>query len=287
MRITNGMLTSRALQNLQTNFAGLAKVQEQVSSGRRLNRPSDDPAQVRSAVKVRESIAALTQNLRNIDAAERTTNTSENALSLAGDTVIRLKEIALQAANDTISAADRASILAEVQQLGESLVSLANTKSGEDYVFSGQKTRVPAYATAAATYAGDAGSLTARISPGVSVAVNVTADDAFGPALAAVVQLTADLGAGTRPSVATLNAIDTGQDALLEARSRIGAVANRLTETRVFIEDSQFAATSMLSRLEDADFAAVVSEAATRQATYEAAISVNAKIMRRSLVDEL
>jgi flagellar hook-associated protein 3 FlgL len=287
MRITNAMLSSRALRDLQANFAGLAKVQEQVSSARRLNRPSDDPAQVRSAVKVRDSLAALAQNLRNIDTAERTTNAAESALAAAGDAVQRLKELAIQASNDTLSAADRAAIRVEAQQLSEHLVALANSKSGEDYLFSGQKTRTPAYASAAAAYGGDSGAITARISPGVTVATNVTADLAFGPALAATVQLAADLGSGSRPSAAAMNGLDGGLDALLEARSRIGAVSNRLADTREFVTSSQLAATTMLSGLEDADMASVISEAAQRQATYEAAISVNAKIMRRSLVDEL
>jgi flagellin-like hook-associated protein FlgL len=139
----------------------------------------------------------------------------------------------------------------------------------------------------AAVYAGDPGALVARIAPGISVVYNVTADAAFGPALAAVVELTADLAAGGRPTPAALAAIDAGQDALLEARSRIGAVANRLADTREFVTGSQLAATTLLAGLEDADMALVISEAAQRQATDEAAIAVNAKIMRRSLVDEL
>jgi len=62
---------------------------------------------------------------------------------------------------------------------------------------------------------------------------------------------------------------------------------NRLDATRTFVESSQDAATKLLSDLEDADMAKVISDAAQRQAVYEAALAVNAKILRRSLVDEL
>ena len=287
MRITNSMMSTRALRDLQANYAGLAKVQEQVSSARKLNRASDDPAQARVAVKVRDNLNAIAQHLRNIDTAERATDTAETALSSAGDTVIRLKELAVQAANATVSSSDRQAIANEVTQLTQQLVGYANAKSGEDYIFSGQRTRTPAYASAGAAYAGDSNALNARIAPGVTLATNVTADVAFGPALAAAVQLGADLAAGSPPSAGVLTALDGSLDAILAARSRIGAVVNRLDSTRTFLESSQESSVKLLSDLEDADMAEVISQAAQRQAVYEAALSVNAKILRRSLVDEL
>ena len=287
MRITNSMLSTRALRDLQVNYAGLAKVQEQVGTARKLNRASDDPAQARVAIKVRDTLNALSQHLRNIDTADRTTSTAETALASADDVLVRLKELAIQGANDTLGATDRAAIAKEVAQLADTLVGLANTRNGEDYVFSGQRTRTPAYASAGAAYAGDTNALNARVAPGVTVATNVTGDVAFGPALAAVVQLQADLAAGNRPAPGTLTALDTGLDALLAARTQIGAVVNRLDSTRTFVESSQYASTKLLSDLEDADMAEVISSAAQRQTVYEAALSVNAKILRRSLVDEL
>ena len=287
MRITNSMLSTRALRDLQVNYAGLAKVQEQVGTARKLNRASDDPAQARVAIKVRDTLDALAQHLRNIDTADRATSTAETALASADDVLVRLKELAIQGANDTLGATDRAAIAKEVAQLADTLVGLANTRNGEDYVFSGQRTRTPAYASAGAAYAGDTNPLNARVAPGVTVATNVTGDVAFGPALAAVVQLQADLAAGNRPAPGTLTALDTGLDALLAARTQIGAVVNRLDSTRTFVESSQYASTKLLSDLEDADMAEVISSAAQRQTVYEAALSVNAKILRRSLVDEL
>jgi flagellar hook-associated protein 3 FlgL len=269
------------------NYAGLAKVQEQVSTARKLNRASDDPAQARVAVKVRDNLNALAQHLRNIDTAERATDTAETALSSAGDAIIRLKELAVQASSATVSAADRRAIASEVAQLRDQLVGYANAKNGEDYVFSGQKTRTPAYASAGATYGGDPNSLNARIAPGVTLATNVTADVAFGPALAAAVALQTDLAAGSAPAAGTLDALDASLDAVLGARSKIGAIVNRLDSTRTFVESSQEAGIKLLSDLEDADMAEVISQAAQRQAVYEAALSVNAKILRRSLVDEL
>jgi flagellar hook-associated protein 3 FlgL len=287
MRITNSMLTSRALSDLQGNYAAMAKAQEQVSSAKRLNRPSDDPAGVQQAIKVNDTLASIAQDLRNIGTAQRTTSVQETALANAGEAMQRLKELGVEAANGTMSASDRLAIRAEVQQITEELVTLANTKNGGEYVFSGQKTGTPPYASGAAPYAGDHGAINARIAPGVTLQLNVTADVAFGPALAAATQLGADLAGGAAPQPATLTALDAGMDAVLTARARIGAIDNRLSDALTFLTDTQQAATALLSSIEDADMAAVISEAATRQTTYQAAISVNARILQKSLIDVL
>ncbi len=287
MRITNSMLTAQGLRDLQANYAAMAKAQEQVSSGKRLNHPSDDPADVQQAIKVNGTLASIAQYLRNIGTAQTTTSTAESALSSASGAVQRLRELTVQAQNGTLSASDRTSMAEEVQQLTQQLVSMANTKVGDDYVFSGQKTGTPPYASPTAPYAGDSGPINARIAPGITVAINVTADAAFAPALAAANQLATDLAMGNTPAAGTLTNIDAGLDALLAARARIGSVDNRLTDTQTFLQSGQDAATQLLSHLQDADMASAITEASARQTTYQAAISITAKILQQSLINEL
>ncbi len=287
MRITNSMLTAQTLRDLQSNYAAMAKAQEQVSSGKRLNRPSDGPADTQAAIKLNQSLASMAQYLRNVGTAQGYTSAAETALSSAGDAIQRLKELSLQAANDTLSASDRQGILEEVQQLSDQLVSLANAKNGDDYLFSGQKTSTAPYASATGAYQGDGNPIGARISQGVTLQVNVTADTAFGPALAAASALAADLGAGNKPQAATIAGLDDALTAALNARTRIGAIDNRLTDAQTFLTDTQQTSTAQLSTLQDADLPTVITEATTRQTTYQAAISVNAKILQKTLVDEL
>jgi len=287
MRITNSMLTAQTLRDLQGNYAAMARAQEQVSSGKRLNRPSDNPPDAQQAIKYNQALSSVGQYLRNVQTAQNETATAEGALSSAGDSIQRLKELSLQAANDTLSATDRASILEEVNQLADQLVSLANTKNGDDYVFSGQKTSTPAYANPSAVYGGDTSPITARIAQGQTLQINITADTAFGPALAAATQLAADLAAGTKPQGTTIQSLDDALSAALTARTKIGAIDNRLTGASTFLADQQLSITAMLSNLEDADMPTVISEASTRQTAYQAAISVNAKILQKSLIDEL
>jgi flagellar hook-associated protein 3 FlgL len=293
MRITSAMLHDGALANLQTNVAALEKIQQQVSSSRRIVRPSDDPADVRSAVKASDGLAGLQQFLRNITVAQRSVEAADAALNGAGEVIQRASELAIAGANSALSTQDRAGIAAEVEQLARELVGQSNAKSGDQYLFSGFKTGTPAYVEAAAgsaavsAYGGDHGVVAARIAPGTMMTVNVTADVVFAPALAALAQLHAELVGGGLVSGGTITMIDAGQSALLAGRAQIGARANRLAETQSTLEDNVLSAQKLLSNLVDADLAGALTELTQRQSVYQAALEVNARILQPTLLDHL
>lgn len=293
MRITDRMLHDRALGSLNTNVAALARIQEQVASTKRLVRPSDDPADVRSAVKARDGLGEMEQFLRNITTAQRSVDASDTALASAGEAIQRARELAVRGANGTLSASDRQTMALEVEQLARQLVSHAGAKAGDQYLFSGFQTgsapyvEAPPGSAAVSAYGGDAGVVVARIAPGTTMTLNVTADTVFQPALDALAQMHAELVAGTPVSGGTIALLDTGQSALLAGRAQIGARANRLSEAQTTLEDNVLSARRLLSDLEDVDLAAAITELSQRMAVYQAALEVNAKIIQPSLLDHL
>ena len=293
MRITDRMLHDRALGSLNTNVAALARIQEQVASTKRLVRPSDDPADVRSAVKARDGLGEMEQFLRNITTAQRSVDASDTALASAGEAIQRARELAVQGANGTLSASDRQTMALEVEQLARQLVTHAGAKAGDQYLFSGFQTgsapyvEAPPGSAAVSAYGGDAGVVVARIAPGTTMTLNVTADTVFQPALDALAQMHAELVAGTPVSGGTIALLDTGQSALLAGRAQIGARANRLSEAQTTLEDNVLSARRLLSDLEDVDLAAAITELSQRMAVYQAALEVNAKIIQPSLLDHL
>ena len=203
MRVTNRMIHENALRGLMQGAEGMQAARERVLDAKRLHRPSDDPIGVTNAIKLRDAMGEMDQFLRNIGAAERTLGAAETALSSATDIVQRARELAIQAANSWPSPGDRQLIAPEVEHLARQLASLASAKIGDAYLFSGFRTDVAPYAPPppgsadAGAYLGDAGAVIARVSPGITLQVNVTADSAFGPALAALKQLHDELTAGT------------------------------------------------------------------------------------------
>lgn len=293
MRITEGMLHDIALHDLNANMEAMARSQEQVSTTRRLNRPSDDPADVRAVINAQDTLSGIDQYLRNIDTAQRWTSAADTALGSATDDMQRVRELTVEAGNGTLSAADRASIAEEVEQLTGHLAQLASTQVGSAYIFSGLRSGTAPYAAPAAgtatvgAYQGDAGAVQARISPGTTVQTNLTADTVFGPAFAALQQLDADLRAGNAPSAATSSAIDAGLNAIVDGRTQIGARSNRLDATQESLKDAELSTKSLVSQLQDADMAQVISDFSQRQVVYQSSLTVSAKILQQSLLDVL
>jgi len=287
MRVTHQMLHANALRALAANLGGLDRAAERVATARRLNRPSDDPADVRRAIKLADAQAEIAQYLRNVDAGDRLLGLADTALGRTSEIVGRARELAIAGANGTLSAADRAAMAAEVRQLAEQVVGLAATRAGDAYIFSGLRTDVPPYASPTGPYQGDSGAILAWIGAATSLPVNVVGSAAFGPVLAALDTLATELEAGGPVSGATLTSLDAARSAVVDARAVVGARQNRLELGRTALEDARLATERLRSMVEDADLAEAVTELSRREATYQAALGVTARVLSTSLVDYL
>jgi flagellar hook-associated protein 3 FlgL len=287
MRVTDSMMRDGALRGLNANAMGLYALQEQLSSGKALNRPSDDPAQVRQAMKIRDTLTELKQYTRNIDAANRTVSAADGALGAATELLQRAHELALQGANGTYSPSDRQALALEVEQLAGQMVQVAGTKVADTYIFGGFQTDSPPYASPTGAYQGDAGAIQARIAPGASVQVNLIGSTVFGPALAALEGLRSELAAGVPVTAGTISALDVAQNTVLSARATIGALQNRLDGTNDIVGQATDAAEKLLSVTADVDVTAAISQYSERQLTYNAALKINGQILQTSLFDYL
>lgn len=291
MRVTEQMLHDTALNSLTSNLAALQQISEQVSSTKRLNQPSDDPADVRSAIKLRDGLAELNQFVRNIDAASNRVSAIDTALSGAGDLVERAGELAVQGATATVSASDRQAIAAEVQQLTEALAQDAGAKLGDEYIFGGFQVGTPPYEVTGpgtvSAYQGDHGVILARIGSGSTVQVNQPGDEVFQPAFDALARLQSDLSSGNAVQQSTISALQGALQTIVTARAQAGARANRLDQAKASQTDLVNSGTSLLSQLEDVDMATAITDLTQRQTTYQATLQVNAKILQTSLLDYL
>ncbi len=295
MRITNRMLAENAMRNTSANLQAMSVSQNQIGSGKKLSKPSDDPAQVLSAIEATDGLAQISQYLRNIGVAQQQTSAADAALSDAANVVQRARELAVEGGTGTLSDADRQAIAAEVDQLTAQLVSDAATKVGDSYIFNGFQSQTapyvytPASGTTAGVVSGapDTSAVMARVGPGVQVQVNTSAADAFRPALDALTQLYSDLESGGTVAGTTLDALDGALDAVTQARAVVGARTNRLDQTQTNLQAQQLAVTKLLSDTEDVDMASAISLFQQQQLTYNAALQVSGKILQTSLIDVL
>lgn len=145
MRVTQSMLSNTMLRNLNSSYTRMATLQEQISTGSKLLRPSDDPVSTTKAMSYRTQLAQNEQYSKNLDTATKWLDTTDTALGTLGSAMTRVQELVTQAANDTNQTEDRAKMLTEIKQLREEVKDIANTKIGDTYIFSGTRTNEPAY----------------------------------------------------------------------------------------------------------------------------------------------
>src|SRR5688572_31233907 len=138
-RITQGMLYSRAMIDVQRGLSRYSRMQQEVATGRRINRPSDDPAAALRILPLRNDLRDLDQLKNNVSLARETLDTGTGSLEDASALLQRVRELTTQASNGTLSESDRQSIGAEVEQLLSQLVGIGNSRRGERYLFGGTK----------------------------------------------------------------------------------------------------------------------------------------------------
>lgn len=157
IRVTQNSLFDSIRQQIAQNQQRLLAAQEAVSSGKRINRLSDDPVQGPRLLQVKSSQAKLDQYLRNLQRADSIANVYDAPLGQADDLLVRAKELLLGESNEVSSTPQtREAARLEIQTLTSQLVQIANTKFEGDYVFSGYAVNTPAFtdAVAATTPAG-------------------------------------------------------------------------------------------------------------------------------------
>lgn len=141
-RVPSSLLMTRLTQDLLDKQSDIAAVQEQIASGKKINRPSDNPAQAAHIISIEQASSQLDQFQRNASAAESRLSLEEASLTGAANSLMRIRELALSANNGTIDNAGREAINAEIELKLEELYDLANSRdSNGNYLFSGSNTQ--------------------------------------------------------------------------------------------------------------------------------------------------
>jgi flagellar hook-associated protein 3 FlgL len=182
MRISTFWMQQSAVNAMLDQQAQVSHTQLQVSTGRRILSPSDDPAGSAQALNLSHADAANAQYSRNIDAASSRLGSEDQTLSSVSDLLGRVRTLALEGANGAMSTDDRKNLATEIRQRLSQLVQFANTRdaSGE-YLFAGNSTRTQPFVQNgdAVDYAGDQGTRSVAIAPGQTLATGDPGSDVF------------------------------------------------------------------------------------------------------------
>jgi flagellar hook-associated protein 3 FlgL len=292
MRVTTGMAQRHVLADLRRVQERLADAQDRVSSQKQIERPSDDPLGAERAVRLRSEIQTTSAYSTAVDESRSWLDATDSALSSINDIVQTARELTVQAANGATTPAARQSIKVQLDALTEQLKTTLNGAYDGRYIFSGTATDTPPYDVTSATpdaYQGDSNPVVRQIGPGVSVQVNVTADDVLSGLLPALRSISAHLQSNDGAALQTtdLQALDAGLDVVTTARSQVGAVTNRVDAAGRRLDDLHDVTTVFLSNTEDADFPQALTDLSAQQNALSAALKGGATLIQQSLMDFL
>jgi flagellar hook-associated protein 3 FlgL len=292
MRVTAGMAQRHVLSDLRRVQEQLAGAQERVSSQKQIEKPSDDPLGAERAVRLRSELDTTKAYGTAVDESKSWLDATDSALSSITDIVQTARELTVQAANGATTPSARQSIKVQLDALTEQLKTTLNGAYDGRYIFSGTATDTPPYDLTSATpdaYQGDANPVVRQIGPGVSVQVNVTADDVLSGLLPALRSISAHLQSNDAASLQTtdLQALDAGMDVVTTARSKVGAVTNRVDAAGQRLDDLHDVTTVFLSKTEDADMPQALTDLSAQQNALSAALRGGATLIQQSLMDFL
>jgi flagellar hook-associated protein 3 FlgL len=291
-RVTQSMMSRQSIGAMQTSLSRLAKLQEQLSTGRVLNRPSDSPADTTSAMRIRSSLADVKQYARNAADGDAWLGQIDSALTAATDQVRRARDLALQGANQgAMGPAAREALATEVDQIREGVLTTANTSYLGRPVFGGVTAGSVAY-DSSATYVGVPGAVNRTVSAGVEVQVSVDGAAAFGSTGSTVFDhltaLATALRAGDQTAItAGIGSLAGDADRLTTTQAEVGTRQKRVEAAQQAAGDDELKLTGSLSEIENADLPRTLVDLQMQQVAYQSALGATARVMQPSLLDFL
>jgi flagellar hook-associated protein 3 FlgL len=294
MRVTQSMLTNNMIRNLSNSYERLGKYQEQLATGKKISRPSDDPVVAMKGIAYREDLARVKQYERNIGEVHNWIDSADDALDKVGLALQRVQELVVQASTDTATPEDRQKIADEIDQIQKHIVDVANTRVGGKYIFNGADTKNPLFIG----YPGEIGfavngnqsDVEIEVFDGIKLDVNIDGKTLFTGIIGMLDNLKTVLNDpnSTGNTISShLSQVEAQQDALLAARSELGAKQNRVEMMENRLSTQELVATKLMSNNEDIDYEKTITELISQESVHRAALSVGARIIQPTLIDFL
>lgn len=287
-RITQSTMAATALRGLQTSLGRVQDLQTQMSSGKRVGVPSDDPAATAAAMTFRSQRSADEQYLRNADTATARLNVTDNALSQLSARLRAAREVMIQSQNGAIGGESLVALSQQVLAVRQDVTDLYNTRYLDRPVFGGTAPGAVAI-DASGAYVGDDGDVIVRISGDATVRTDVKGTAVAADTVPALLtQIAADIAAGNNAGVqAGLDALDAAASKVQQALGDVGARSDRVDTARSLVDSARLDLTSKISENEDVDLPETIMNLQAQQVAYQSALGAAAKITQVSLVDFL
>ncbi len=297
MRITSTQMHRTVIGNLFQRAEKLLDAQTRVSTQKKINRPSDDPAGMSSVLNYRKTIAAIDQYQRNLERAKTRLDIVETTLGMVDELINDAKRVTADNAAGTGDAESRTIAADQITHIREQLLGLANSQQDGVYLFAGRKNDIPPFTadpvTGTITYTGDnSAGADARYMVGENTEIAVRANgEAIFSGIEDVFALLADVAAelaAPAPDPAVLqdrqNRLATAVDQVRRVRADNAAVYGQLESTEHQLFRLRLGFENALSETEGVDLAEAILDLKSEETAYESALAVSARIIQPNLL---
>lgn len=286
MRVSNQLMAESIKQTLLSQSGRMIKKQETVSTGKRINRPSDDPIGTANLLYHRQLLSSMDQYDRNIQVAKNRMEFMETTLEATENLVSEARNWAINQASASVT--DRDNAYFQVQRIREQLLQFANSKLGDNYIFAGHQNHSPAFAPDG-SYNGDNGYFS--VITGDQMEMRMEADGGR------IFQGASDLFAAmddmlTGIQNGDIGMIDAQIDLLTNARTQVQNVRAKTAASYIQLEmtESQMAkfhlsVENIIARTEEVDLNEAIIELKNQEVSYQAALETAARIIQPTLMD--
>lgn len=311
MRVTQSMLSSNMLRNLSSSYSKMGVLQDQINTGKKISRPSQDPVIAMKGIGYRSDLNRVEQFERNLGEVNNWLDSSDDGLDKVGQALHRVRELIIDANNDTKTPEDRDMIAKEIEQIKLQIRDLGNTKVGDKFIFSGTKTLSPLFdeskivtppAVAIPPYdtngfldvntPGVNENVNIEINADVELTVNTNGIGIFNEIDDMMTQLQSAMEDEKNTGVkgnydAFIGSVDKNHDTVLTARSSIGARQNRVEMMGNRLSSQNLIVTKQMSVNEDIEYEEAITQLITQESIHRAGLAVGSRIIQPSLVDFL
>jgi len=291
MRITNDSNYRNLLDDIQRIAERMQAAQSQITSGKKLNRASDNPSGASDVLRIDTERAANAQYVDNAATAQSRLQIADSTLDGVQQVVDRIHSLGLLADSGTnfITSSPE-----EINSLRDQLLAYANTTYDGQFIFAGSNTDSPAYVKASdgtITYAGDSQVMKLQIGNVTTLQTQIPGDQLFTAGVdifQTVADLSSAVASGDRSAIRTQVAnLEQFLQIVSSGRTRLGGLMNEASATQNELKQSDLAQVAHLSRLQDADLAQAISEFSQSQTALQAATAVGARVSSTSILDYL
>ena len=304
MKVSTNLFFDRALNQMVASQSSLDQSQAQLSTGKKVVQVSDAPDEATAIQRLKSVIARQDSFEQAVKTAQNRLNAEETALEATANIMVRMKELTVQALNDTYGPKDREIIAVEMQGLQEDLLSYANTRDVNGaYLFSGSRVFTPPFAANAQgdiVYQGDETVNLVEVGDQRSLRLNRTGTDVFG-------RVTRDLPNGSTEGRSFFQSVqdlvdavrtsdrgamnrglaefDTLNQQVAISQAKVGSAMNVVSNQTAVLEETRLQLKTVLSEIEDLDYTEAVTEMQKRMMALEASQASFAQISRLNLFE--